>query len=87
MQAQGHRPDVGAYNSAIEALARSGVLAAQLKAAQLFGAAARAGVLRALPQGQGKADAALVAHTVGTALLGLLQWLHDLRRAQCWMLR
>lgn len=40
MQAQGHRPDVGVYNVVIEALARSGVLLLQLKAAQLFQARA-----------------------------------------------
>lgn len=46
MQAQGHRPDVGIYNTALEALTRSGVLSAQLKAAQLFQAATRQGQLR-----------------------------------------
>ena len=46
MQAQGHRPDVGVYNVVIEALTRSGVLSAQLKAAQIFQAATRQGQLR-----------------------------------------
>jgi hypothetical protein len=49
MQAQGHRPDVGIYNTALEALTRSGVLSAQLKAAKLFQAAQRQGQLRCLP--------------------------------------
>ena len=46
MQGQGHRPDVGVYNVVIEALTRSGVLSAQLKAAQIFQAATRQGQLR-----------------------------------------
>jgi hypothetical protein len=46
MQAQGHRPDVAVYNVAIETLTRSGVLSAQLKAAQLFQTATRQGQLR-----------------------------------------
>lgn len=46
MQAQGHRPDVGVYNVVIEALTRSGVLSAQLKAAQIFQLAMRQGQLR-----------------------------------------
>ena len=46
MQVQGHRPDVGIYNIALEVLARSGVLSAQLKAAQLFQTASRQGQLR-----------------------------------------
>ena len=45
---QGHRPDVGIYNTALEVLTRSGVLSAQLKAAQLFQAATRQGQLRCL---------------------------------------
>lgn len=79
MQAAGHRPDAGVLNCAVEALAASGVLAAQLKAAQLFQAGVRAGPLR--PQPQGKADLACIAFTAGTAQLALLQWLADLRRA------
>lgn len=46
MQVQGHRPDVGIYNIALEVLTRSGVLSAQLKAAQLFQTATRQGQLR-----------------------------------------
>ena len=46
MQVQGHRPDVGIYNIALEVLTRSGVLSAQLKAAQLFQTASRQGQLR-----------------------------------------
>ncbi len=45
---QGHRPDVGIYNTALEVLIRSGVLSAQLKAAQLFQAATRQGQLRCI---------------------------------------
>ncbi len=46
MQAQGHRPDVAAYNVVIESLTRSGVLSGQLKAAQVFQTATRQGQLR-----------------------------------------
>ena len=45
---QGHRPDVGIFNTALEVLTRSGVLSAQLKAAQLFQGATRQGQLRCL---------------------------------------
>jgi hypothetical protein len=48
VQVQGHRPDVGIYNTVLEVLTRSGVLSAQLKAAQLFQAATRQGQLRCL---------------------------------------
>ena len=48
MQVQGHRPDVGILNTALEVLTRSGVLSAQLKAAQLFQGATRQGQLRCL---------------------------------------
>ncbi|CAL8469671.1 g9212 [Coccomyxa elongata] len=77
MQGQGHRPDVGVYNVVIEALTRSGVLSAQLKAAQIFQAATRQGQLRMMPQG--KSDLTCIAFTIGTALLAVLQWLQDLR--------
>ena len=79
MQAAGHRPDVGVYNCVIEALSASGVLAAQLKAAQLFLGAVRSGQLR--PMLQCGSDMAVIALTVGSALLAALQWLADLRRA------
>ena len=79
MQVQGHRPDVGIYNTALEVLARSGVLSAQLKAAQLFQAAARQGQLRMMPQG--KSDLTCIAFTAGAAVLAVLQWLQDLRCA------
>ena len=79
MQVQGHRPDVGIYNTALEVLARSGVLSAQLKAAQLFQAATRQGQLRMMPQG--KSDLTCIAFTAGAAVLAVLQWLQDLRCA------
>ena len=80
MQAAGHRPDAGVYNCVIEALTSSGVLAAQLKAAQLFLGGARSGQLRPVPQGG--SDLAVLASTVGAALLAVLQWLVDLRCAR-----
>ncbi|CAL5229689.1 g13058 [Coccomyxa viridis] len=77
MQVQGHRPDVGIYNIALEVLTRSGVLSAQLKAAQLFQTATRQGQLRMMPQG--KSDLTCIAFTAGAAVLAVLQWLQDLR--------
>ena len=46
MQAQGLRLDVGVYNTAIDILVRSGVLAAQQQGLQLYQAANRQGLLR-----------------------------------------
>ena len=46
MQIQGHRPDVGVYNTLIEVLSRSGSCPATLKAIQLFLAASRQGQFR-----------------------------------------
>ena len=79
MQVQGHRPDVGIYNTVLEVLTRSGVLSAQLKAAQLFQAATRQGQLRMMPQG--KSDLTCIAFMAGAAVLAVLQWLQDLRYA------
>ena len=53
MQSQGHRPDVGVYNTLIEVLSRSGSCPANLKAIQLFLAASRQGQFRCIsPQVQ-----------------------------------
>lgn len=46
MQSQGHRPDVGVYNTLIEVLVRSGSCPATFKAIQLFLAASRQGQFR-----------------------------------------
>lgn len=48
MQSQGHRPDVGVFNTLIEVLSRSGSCPATLKAVQLFLAASRQGQFRYL---------------------------------------
>jgi len=49
MQNQGHRPDVGVFNTLVEVLSRSGSSPAVLRAAQLFLNASRQGQFRSAP--------------------------------------
>lgn len=77
MQQHGFRPDACVYNCVLESLWKTGLAAAQEKAAQLFQFACRQGHLRL--HNNSNRESTAVAHTYSTALLVLLKWLSDCR--------
>ncbi|KAK9810087.1 hypothetical protein WJX72_004590 [[Myrmecia] bisecta] len=77
MQMQGHRLDAAILNLIMDVLMRSGVTAATTRAVQLFHVAHRQGQLRMMSQGS--TDTTVIAFTIGTSVLALLQWFLDLR--------
>ena len=77
MQMGGHRLDAAILNLMMDVLLRSGVSTASVRAVQLFHVAHRQGQLRMMSQGS--TDTTIIAFTVGTAVLALLQWFLDLR--------
>jgi len=87
MVQSGFRPDATVYCSVVESLWDSGLLAAQLKAVQLFTAAKRQGIMK--PGGCNGVGVGpfvdvpgavvCIAHTYAAAFLSVLSWLADIK--------
>lgn len=85
MQQQGCHPDATVFNALLEVLWRSGIVTAQMRAAQLWSSANRSGHFRIYMH---KHDTQVlqyscIAFTTGAAIVIVLRWMTELRNKVC----
>lgn len=86
MQSQGHRPDVGVFNTLIEVLSRSGSCPAFLKAIQLFSSASRQGQFRYdLPHDFERVKGSVATHSICLIKVGTSMFLSSIQRFRQWL--